>query len=71
MSRGPAARIPPAPAHDSGLVYLRYWGEAGITVIGPVTGRAYRFAATGSTVAADPRDAPSLAAVPQVAVVRL
>jgi hypothetical protein len=45
-------------------VYFRYLGDKGITVVGPATGRKYDFPISGTTAAADPRDAPSLAAVP-------
>jgi hypothetical protein len=69
ISRGVSPRIPSAQVHHPGIVYFRYLGRSSITVIGPVTGRAYRFVA-GNRVGADPRDAPSLAAVPQVEQVR-
>jgi hypothetical protein len=35
-------------------------------VRGPVTGRTYHFASAGAVLAVDPRDAPSLTAVPQL-----
>jgi hypothetical protein len=35
-------------------------------VIGPITGRRYRFDQRGSRVAVDPADEPSMAAVPQL-----
>jgi hypothetical protein len=43
---------------------FRYTGRNQSTVTGPVSGRYYRFAAPGSTVEADPRDAPWLEQLP-------
>ena len=63
------ARIEPTPmpyTQPTNGVYFRYLGPTGITVIGSVTGRKYEFAMSGATAAADPRDAPSLAAVPYI-----
>ena len=37
---------------------------SGLTVVGPATGRRYRFEGPGSLVEVDVRDAPALAAVP-------
>jgi hypothetical protein len=37
-----------------------------MTVIGPVTGRRYRFDQPGAKVSIDPRDAPALSAVPHL-----
>lgn len=37
-----------------------------MTVLGPVSGRRYRFEGYGSRLAVDPRDAPSLQAVPHL-----
>ena len=45
---------------------FQYVGLRGMTVIGPVTRRVYRFAAPGAVVAVDGRDAPSLDRVPQL-----
>lgn len=59
----PATRAGPS---GSTLVYFRYLGKRSLTVVGPATGRSYRFAATGATTAADPRDAPSIAAIPEL-----
>lgn len=47
-------------------VYFEYIGRTGLTVYGPATGRCYRFQASGAVAAVDPRDAPSLAAVPHL-----
>lgn len=45
------------------LLY-EYFGDKALTVIGSVTGRRYRFAATGTVVMVDGRDSPAIAAVP-------
>jgi len=45
---------------------FRYTGRNHSTVAGPVSGRYYRFAATGATVEADPRDAPWLEQLPHL-----
>lgn len=41
-------------------------GTTGMTVQGPVTGKRYRFDSPGSQVLVDPRDVPSMAAVPHL-----
>jgi hypothetical protein len=51
-------------------VYFKYLGATGLTVIGPVSGRTYRFSGSGATAVVDPRDAPSVAAVPHLIRVR-
>jgi hypothetical protein len=56
----PAIQISPR------AVYFRYVGTASLTVVGRVTGRVYKFSGSGSAAATDPRDAPSLAAVPHL-----
>jgi hypothetical protein len=45
---------------------FEYVGTTGLTVVGPVTRKRYRFESHGSRVAIDPRDAPSMAAVPHL-----
>jgi hypothetical protein len=47
-------------------VLFRYAGKSGATVFGPITGRRYRFAQPEAIVSVDPRDAPSLDAVPHL-----
>ena len=49
---------------------IRYEGRTAMTVIGPVSGRVYRFSSPGSRVELDPRDASSLAAIPKLRFVR-
>lgn len=43
---------------------FEYTGRTGLTVTGPVTGRTYRFDRPGAVVEVDPRDRPSIAAIP-------
>ncbi len=66
---GGEGRVLSAPVQP-GVVFFQYLGPTGMTVIGPVTGRTYRFPVTGAITATEPRDAPSLAAVPHLAIVR-
>jgi hypothetical protein len=49
---------------------FEYTGQTGLTVTGPVTGRQYRFDRAGSRVGVDPRDRPSIAAIPVLRQVR-
>jgi len=49
-----------------GIVYFEYVGQTGLTVIGPITGRQYRFDSPAAVVAIDERDSPSLTAVPNL-----
>jgi hypothetical protein len=58
----------PSPAftrrQPSYVAYFEYTGKASMTVVGPVSGMWYRFAAPRSRVAVDPRDRSALMAVP-------
>ena len=78
-------QIPARPSHNSGLadknrqapgrvlhdrVFFKYVGQTGMTVIGPRSGKRYRFEATGSPVEVDLRDRPGLAALPKLREVR-
>jgi hypothetical protein len=56
-----ANRNPP-PRQSS--VFFEYVGRTGLTIVGPVSGRRYRFDTPGSPQPVDPADKPSLAAVP-------
>ena len=49
-----------------GTIEFEYVGPTGTTVLGPITGRRYRFNHRGDRVAVDTRDAPSLVAVPNL-----
>ena len=51
-------------------VYFKYFGTTGISVTGPASSRVYRFAPNGGLIAVDPRDAASLARVPNLRPVR-
>jgi hypothetical protein len=57
------AERPPAPAH---AIRYEYVGATGMTVVGPITGRRYRFEGYGSRVPIDPRDAGSMRTVPHL-----
>ena len=47
-------------------MFFRYVGATGLNVLGPITGRRYRFNAPGAVVAVDQRDAASIAGVPNL-----
>lgn len=47
-------------------ISFEYFGFTGMTVVGPITGRVYRFDRAGAVVAVDTRDAPSFVAVPNL-----
>jgi hypothetical protein len=49
---------------------FEYTGATALTVIGPLTGRRYRFARTGARATVDGRDAYGLATVPVLRRVR-
>ncbi len=49
---------------------FEYVGLTGLTVAGPVTGRVYRFDRPGARVEVDPRDRPSIAAIPVLRQIR-
>jgi hypothetical protein len=55
----PQSFTPPRPGAT-----FEYTGRTGLTVTGAVTGRVYRFDQTGSRISVDPRDRPSMAAIP-------
>jgi hypothetical protein len=43
---------------------FEYFGQTGLTVKGAVTGRVYRFGHPKARLVVDPRDRPSMAAIP-------
>jgi len=45
---------------------LEYTGATALTVLGPATGRIYRFRAPGARLAVDPRDWAALARLPSL-----
>jgi hypothetical protein len=58
----PEARRP----ERSFVLTFEYVGASALTVVGPVSGRRYRFAHGGARVTIDPRDRPALARVPRL-----
>lgn len=58
-----------APA-DGAWVEFQFIGQKAITVFGPLTRHQYRFSGPGARVAVDPRDARSIAGVPNLRRVR-
>ena len=54
---------PAMPSARSAAVTFQYTGGTGLTVVGAVTGRQYRFDGPGSRVAVDPRDRASVASI--------
>lgn len=67
---GPAATIRPTPAESPIArrlsVAFEYTGQATLNVVGPVSGRRYRFEGPGDRIVVDPRDRPGLARVPRL-----
>ena len=55
-------RPPPRPR----ATLFEYTGSTAMTVTGPMSGARYRFDGPGAKVQIDMRDAPSMAAVPNV-----
>lgn len=47
-------------------VFFKYLGRTGMTVIGPATGKRYRFNGPGSIIEVDLRDRRSVALLPQL-----
>ena len=68
--RGPAQTISGRPSPSGRFrqrrVLFQYTGATGLTAQGPITGVRYRFTGHGAVVSVDARDAPSLAAVPNL-----
>ncbi len=70
-TREPGGGVPHGPSLPGPTVaYFEYTGATGLTVLGPVTGRRYRFDGRGVRVAVDLRDRRSVAAVPGLRSVR-
>ena len=51
-------------------VFFKYLGQTGITVIGPATGKRYRFNGPGSIMEVDLRDRRSVALLSQLIEVK-
>jgi hypothetical protein len=47
-------------------IKFEYTGQTALTVVGPVSGRRYRFGQPGSRLVVDPRDRPGLAMNPKL-----
>jgi hypothetical protein len=60
-----AARQTRSPER-SFVVTFEYVGASALTVVGPVSGRRYRFEHVGARVTIDPRDRPAIARVPRL-----
>ena len=60
----------PLQAAQDGKVYFQYLGENGLTVVGPVSQKHYRFDRQGSVAVVDPRDKQALAGVSMLRPVR-
>lgn len=65
FSAGSANTHAEAPARRF-VVCFEYVGQTGLTAIGGVTGRRYRFDRPGARIIVDPRDRPSMATVPNL-----
>lgn len=59
ISAGPRLQVPAA-----GGAMFAYLGRTALTITGPATRAVYRFAAPGTRLRIDPRDAPALRKVP-------
>ena len=62
-ARRPGNGSPPARRFS---VVFEYLGDTAMTVVGPASGRRYRFERRGARVVVDPRDRPGLARVPRL-----
>ena len=55
----------PIPAVERRFeIRFEYLGPTALTVVGPASGRQYRFAARGARLTIDPRDRRALARIP-------
>ena len=59
------AEFTPGEAPD-GSTFFEYVGGTAMTVVGPATGRRYRFGWSGARVAVDLKDVRALRAVPNL-----
>jgi len=58
--------MPPSRRELHSSSFFEYTGESAMSVIGPVTGKLYRFDAPGTQVAVDLRDKGSIMAIPHL-----
>ncbi len=55
------------PAYDNNpTIRFQYVGRTGLTVLGPMSGKHYRFDKPGAQLVVDPRDRASLLLVPNL-----
>jgi len=69
MDRGrkrPEDSFPHRESKRYSFTHFQYLGRSGLNVVGPISGKRYRFDGHGAIVAIDPRDRRSLAAVPNL-----
>ncbi len=62
----PGSGAVPAPPARRFVACFEYVGRTALTVLGPVTGKRYRFDGPGARILVDLRDRRSLAAVPHL-----
>jgi hypothetical protein len=58
------AAVPARRPEGVATVPLQYVGPTALTVFGGVTGTRYRFPNAGAVLRVDPRDLPSMGAIP-------
>ena len=63
---GTQAKPAERPRPTQSLALYEYTGASGMTVRGPRSGATYRFGHPGAKVAIDPRDAASIAGLPNL-----
>lgn len=68
-SRPAAETISAAKAKQQTVSFV-YGGRTGMTVVGPVSGRVYRFDRPGAQISVDPRDKFLLATIPNLMLVK-
>jgi hypothetical protein len=62
----PSASTQPAAKLRVSHVFFEYVGPTALTVVGPSSGRRYRFEASGSRQPVEPVDRAGLAAIPHL-----
>ena len=68
VQAGSSGRSSDAPTSETyqSSAFFEYSGLTALTVLGPVTGRRYRFERPGAVLEVDLRDRPSLLQVPRL-----
>jgi hypothetical protein len=66
IAAGGTSAAPKRPQPKSKVVLFEYTGPAAMTVAGPMSGARYHFESPGAKVQIDMRDAPSMAALPNL-----